>query len=66
MSEWLNYELQDFLLFSETAYWRLFERLNAAFWPFQAVLVAVFAATLSASLVWKCASRFLIGLLVCS
>lgn len=35
MDTWLTYSPQDFLLFSERVYWRLFELHNAAFWPAQ-------------------------------
>ncbi|MEO0361489.1 MAG: DUF6064 family protein [Pseudomonadota bacterium] len=63
MSEWLSYELQDLLLFSEATYWRLLERLNAEVWPLQPVVVAVFGAALSASLLWDRARRPLLGLL---
>ena len=45
MSEWWTYRPSDFLMFSPRIYWRLFESLNAQFWPWQA-LVAV------AGLVW--------------
>lgn len=39
MSEWWTYRAEDFLLFSETVYWRLFELQNRELWP--APLVAV-------------------------
>ncbi|ESR22423.1 DUF6064 family protein [Lutibaculum baratangense] len=42
MSEWWTYRPEDFLLFSETVYWRLFELHNEAFWP--AALIALPAA----------------------
>jgi hypothetical protein len=35
MSEWWTYRLESFLLFSDRAYWRLFELHNAAVWPAQ-------------------------------
>jgi hypothetical protein len=35
MSEWWTYRLEDFLLFSENVYWRLFELHNEAVWPAQ-------------------------------
>ena len=51
MADWLQYSLADFLLFSPTAYWRLFEQLNAALWPLQplalAMLTAVAVATVA-------------------
>ena len=33
MSLWSSYSVEDFLLFSERTYWRLFELHNEAFWP---------------------------------
>jgi len=50
MSEWWTYRPEDFLLFSERVYWRLFEIHNNAIWPAQpvdvvlgiAILVSVF------------------------
>lgn len=35
MERWLSYSPQDFLLFSDRVYWRLFELHNAALWPGQ-------------------------------
>ncbi len=35
MDSWLSYRPEDFLLFSEPVYWRLFELHNAALWPAQ-------------------------------
>jgi hypothetical protein len=35
MSEWWSYGLSDFLMFSPSAYWRLVERHNLAWWPGQ-------------------------------
>ena len=35
METWLTYSPQDFLLFSERVYWRLFELHNADLWPAQ-------------------------------
>ena len=35
METWLTYSPQDFLLFSERVYWRLFELHNVALWPAQ-------------------------------
>ncbi len=41
MSEWWTYQPADFLMFSPRIYWRLFESINIALWPAQAlVLVA--------------------------
>lgn len=44
MADWLQYSLADFLLFSPTAYWRLFEQLNVALWPLQPVALAMLTA----------------------
>lgn len=40
MSEWWTYRPRDFLLFSEPVYWRLFELVNAAHWPWLLVALA--------------------------
>ncbi len=66
MSEFLSYDLQDFLLFSDATYWRLFERLNAAIWPFQILLIAIFNAVFYASLASDRTPRLLFGLLALS
>jgi hypothetical protein len=44
MSEWWTYRPEDFLLFSEQVYWRLFEIHNAATWPWPAIALALAAA----------------------
>ena len=45
----LDYQLQDFLLFSPEAYWRLYELANQASWPlpflFPLVVIVVLAAS---------------------
>ncbi|MBT8440331.1 MAG: hypothetical protein KJO91_11435 [Gammaproteobacteria bacterium] len=41
MSEWISYSLHDLLIFSPESYFRLFERANLAFWPFQLVIIAI-------------------------
>ncbi|MEM7211834.1 MAG: DUF6064 family protein [Pseudomonadota bacterium] len=43
MSEWFDYALSDFLLFSPETYWRLFEQMNTAFWPLPIALPGVLA-----------------------
>lgn len=53
MSEWWTYRPSDFLMFSPRIYWRLFESLNAAWWPVPAVLVAAALAWLA--LIWRAA-----------
>lgn len=44
MNEWWSYRPEDFLLFSERVYWRLFEIHNQALWPAQFVAMAFGAA----------------------
>lgn len=54
IAEWQDYALSDFLLFSSDTYWRLFELLNTALWPFHAVIAAGLLALLcSARLGWQ-------------
>lgn len=45
MSEWWTYRPSDFLMFSPRIYWRLFQSINEAWWPAQALL-------LGAALAW--------------
>jgi hypothetical protein len=63
MSEWLTYDPRDFLLFSQTTYWRLFERVNDSYWPFQIVVCLLIAGLLAGAFVWRHASNLLFGLL---
>jgi len=46
MSEWWTYTPQNFLLFSERVYWRLFELHNAAVWPAHILALLVGAVIL--------------------
>ncbi|WP_420406070.1 DUF6064 family protein [Nisaea sp.] len=46
METWLSYSPEDFLLFSERVYWRLFELHNAALWPAQIVVLIAGGAML--------------------
>lgn len=46
MSDWWSYRPSDFLMFSPRIYWRLFESVNATWWPVQALLVAAALAWL--------------------
>jgi hypothetical protein len=39
MTEWWTYRPADFLMFAPRLYWRLFESLNAAWWPLHLLLV---------------------------
>lgn len=49
MAEWLDYTLNDFLLFLPETYWRLFEQVNISVWPLQPILLAsLLAVTLMA------------------
>jgi len=41
MTEWWTYTLSDFLLFSPSTYFRLFELYNAAIWPLQLAALAL-------------------------
>lgn len=38
MDTLLSYELRDFLMFSPSVYWRMIERLNETWWPFQWIM----------------------------
>jgi uncharacterized membrane protein YgcG len=50
VSEWLSYRPEDFLLFSEPVYWRLFALHNEALWPAPVLAVAASAILLYAAL----------------
>jgi hypothetical protein len=41
VSEWWTYRAENFLLFSERAYWRMFEIANATHWPLAVALFAI-------------------------
>ena len=47
MSEWWTYRPSDFLMFSQRTWHRLFELLNAEWWPLQPLLLALGAALLA-------------------
>jgi hypothetical protein len=51
LSAWWSYRPSDFLMFSPRIYWRLFESLNATWWPLQVLLVA--AALTWLALCWR-------------
>lgn len=51
MTEWWTYRLSDFLMFSAPTYYRLFERQNAAVWPWHWPVLALGSA-LAAWLTW--------------
>lgn len=55
MPEWRTYRLSDFLLFSPTTYYRLFELHNRAIWPAQ--IAAVLAGIGIGSLLRRGSSR---------
>lgn len=46
LSEWWTYQPSDFLMFSPHIYWRLFESINRAWWPAQALLLVAALAWL--------------------
>ncbi len=50
MTEWWDYRLSDFLLFSARAYWRLFELHNESLWPLPIVTLALGIAALGLAL----------------
>ena len=67
MGELASYRLSDFILFSETAYYRQFELYNHAIWPLH--LVAILFSLLILHALWKkpaWAGRVITGLLVVS
>jgi hypothetical protein len=51
MSEWWTYRPSDLLMFSPRIYWRLFEAMNAAWWPLQPALAALALGALA--LLWR-------------
>ncbi|MGZ9033758.1 MAG: DUF6064 family protein [Rhodospirillales bacterium] len=50
MSEWLSYSLSDFMMFSQDAYFRLFELHNRAVWPWHIAVLASAAVVLGLAL----------------
>jgi len=46
MSDWLGYQLQDFIPFTADVYFRLFERMGETFWPLHLLTLAMGAAAL--------------------
>ena len=67
MDELTSYRLSDFILFSQTAYFRQFELYNQAIWPLQLVAILFSVAIFYA--LWKkpaWAGRVITGLLVVS
>ena len=67
ISEWFDYDLQDFLLFSPETYWRLFELQNKSLWPAQVVVLAGLMALVFASLAgWRRSGAAIgVGLAIC-
>jgi hypothetical protein len=53
-SEWWTYRPSDFLMFSPRIYWRLFEQVNAVWWPAAAALAALLLAALWRRAAWAC------------
>ena len=67
MGELASYRLSDFILFSQTAYYRQFELYNQAIWPLH--IVAMLFSLLIGYALWKkpdWAGRVISGLLVVS
>lgn len=67
MDSLLSYRLSDFILFSETAYYRQFELYNQAIWPLH--IVAIVFALVILYTVWRspgCAGRVVSAILVTS
>ncbi|WP_126454403.1 DUF6064 family protein [Sulfuriflexus mobilis] len=67
MGDLTDYRLSDFILFSETAYYRQFELYNQAIWPLHCV--AILFSLLMLYMLWKnsaWAGRVISGLLVVS
>lgn len=67
MGDLASYRLSDFILFSETAYYRQFELYNQAIWPLH--VVAVLFSLVTLYILWKkpvWAVRIITGLLVVS
>lgn len=62
---WLDYQLEDFLLFSPDAYWRLFELANQASWPLPPLFPLIVVLVLAASRWLRPAAPYLVaGLIV--
>ena len=59
-TEWWTYRPSDFLMFAPHIYWRLFESLNAAWWPAQPLLVGAALAWFAA---WARPRAAAVGLL---
>ena len=58
MSEWWTYRPSDFLMFSPRIYWRLFQSLNAAWWPAQPLILATAMCWLAwVGLPWQLGQR---------
>jgi len=67
MGEWTSYRLSDFILFSETVYYRQFELYNQTIWPLHGV--AMLFALVIIYAIWKrpvWSGRVISGMLVVS
>lgn len=65
MGEWVSYRLSDFILFSDTAYYRQFELYNHSVWPLH--VVAILFALVIVYALWEnpaWAGQVISGLLV--
>ncbi|MCX2724963.1 DUF6064 family protein [Roseibium salinum] len=61
MSQWWTYRPEDFLLFSEQVYWRLFALTNAAVWPWPVAALALGAAILALAMMRRAVADRLIA-----
>jgi len=59
--DWLSYRLADFIPVTPEVYFRLVERVNAAWWPLQ--LLAGALGLVALALAWRGRSRFALALL---
>lgn len=58
MPEWWTYRLSDFLMFTPSTYYRLFERNNGALWPLQVLTLAL--GLVLTGVAWRGAGRRLV------
>jgi len=67
MGEWTSYRLSDFILFSETVYYRQFELYNQTIWPLHGVVMLLMLLIIYT--IWKrpiWSGRVISGILVVS
>lgn len=65
MTDLMSYSLDDFLLFSQPAYYGIFEQINAAFWPGAHMVSLLVGLAIAGALWWpgKWSSQVVYGLL---